>query len=131
MAPMMPISRVLRSAPDGTTLAVLDFYAKILFFDTHDVRADRRATVRAETFLKSLAYSPDGKTLAFGGDVPMAIATTSASSTRRPRAAGASPPVSKNRGHMAFTNDGAHLVVMASARHVDQCPRRRHAGSGR
>ncbi len=63
----------LRSAalsPDGTTLAVLDFYDKIMFFDTTTYeQIGEPLTVPRRGFL-SLAYSPDGTTLAYGGNSP-------------------------------------------------------------
>ncbi len=53
-------------SPDGRTLAVLDFYGKIVFFDTLTY-APIGEPLFASEFLRSLAYSPDGATLAYAG----------------------------------------------------------------
>ena len=52
-------------SPDGRTLAVIDFYDRILFFDARTYQQVGRP-FDAATWLDSVAYRPDGKTLAFG-----------------------------------------------------------------
>jgi hypothetical protein len=95
-------------SPDGTTLAVSDFYSRLFFFDTrtHERIGDPFAT---GAWLDSLAYSPGGKTLAYGGAgfVHMIDART--------RELLADGFIQGRAARMAFTKDGSHLVVMSSS----------------
>jgi WD40 repeat protein/DNA-binding SARP family transcriptional activator/energy-coupling factor transporter ATP-binding protein EcfA2 len=56
--------------PDGRTLAVGDNGSAVAFFDTRANRRTRVVHVRGVTF--GDAFSPDGRTLAAGGDEPLA-----------------------------------------------------------
>ena len=53
-------------SPDGRTIAVSDFFSKLLFFDARTF-GQIGEPLRLAEWVESLAYSPDGKTLAFGG----------------------------------------------------------------
>ena len=53
-------------SPDGSTLAAVDFYNNIVFFDTRTFERIGEPMV-ATTWLASAAYSPDGTTFAYGG----------------------------------------------------------------
>ena len=52
-------------SPDGSTLAVLDFYSRILFFDARTYQPIGEPLITSR-FVEHLAYSPDGRSLAFG-----------------------------------------------------------------
>ena len=97
-------------SPDGRTLAVLDLYAKILFFDTQTYE-QIGAQLSAPRLLEALAYSPDGKTLAYaGGGLGNPYYLRLIDARTREQLAGAS--AFEEPAHLAFTTDGAHLVVM-------------------
>jgi WD40 repeat protein len=96
-------------SPDGRTLAVIDFYDRILFFDSRTFQPVGRPFDAGE-WLDSVAYRPDGKTLAFGtndGLVRVLDARTGEALTE----AG----VGGSAARLAFTDDGSRLVVAAGS----------------
>jgi WD40 repeat protein len=97
-------------SPDGSTLAVLDFYDKILFFDTRTYQPIGEPLTE-NTWLDSLAYSPDGRVLAYGGagDGREGYLRLIDAHTREPLANGR---VLGRPTNMAFTPDGTRLVVV-------------------
>jgi WD40 repeat protein len=93
-------------SPDGRTIAVSDFFNKLLFFDARTY-GPIGEPLRLGDWVDGLAYSPDGKTLAFGGDYYVTLMDARARKTLDGAAL---------RGHasrMAFTRDGSKLVVLA------------------
>jgi WD40 repeat protein/DNA-binding SARP family transcriptional activator len=95
-------------SPDGRTLAVLDFYNKIVFFDALTY-ARIGEPLFAPEFLRSLAYSPDGATLAYAGQ------SDGGSFVRlidpRTRRQLAEFRLSDEPWNIAFTNDGTHVII--------------------
>ena len=58
-----------RSARTGSTLAVVDFFGRLLFFDARTYeQIGKPLSVAVGQWHRERAYSPDGKTLAFGGE---------------------------------------------------------------
>jgi WD40 repeat protein len=96
-------------SPDGTTLAVLDFYNKIVFFDALTY-AQIGEPLFAPEFLRSLAYSPDGATLAYAGQFPSGgqFVRLIDPSTRLELA---EFRLSDEPWNMAFTTDGTHVII--------------------
>ena len=102
-------------SPDGSTLAVLDFYGKILFFDARTYQQIGEPLV-ATRFIENLAYSPDGRTLAFGtGGVingapylRLIDASTREFVAQKNLAFG-------DLGEIAFSPDGSLLLVAADS----------------
>ena len=96
-------------SPDGRTLAVIDFYDRILFFDSRTFQPVGRPFDAGE-WLDSVAYRPDGKTLAFGtngGSVSVLDARTGEELTET--------GVGGSAFRLAFTDDGSRLVVAAGS----------------
>ena len=96
-------------SPDGKTLAVVDFYNKIVFFDTLTY-ARIGEPLFAPEFLRSLAYSPDGATLAYAGAIRRRLVRAPHRSRVHARQL-AEFVLSDEPWNMAFTNDGTHVVV--------------------
>jgi WD40 repeat protein len=94
--------------PDGRTLAVADFYNGIVFFDARTHERIGKPLLLNE-WVESLAYSPDGKTLAFGGDPFVRLIDA------RTRKKLAETPLLGRAARMAFTKDGSKLVVLTAA----------------
>jgi len=96
--------------PDGTTLAVLAD-SKISFFDTRTYQ--RVGEPVTDTWLGSLAYSPDGRILAYAGG-----SGTGASYLRLidadTHAELATVFVAGTAARLAFSGDGARLVVVTT-----------------
>jgi WD40 repeat protein len=103
----------LRSAalsPDGKTLAVLDFYGGIRFFDARTFEPVGEPVTRPARGFRSLVYSPDGETLAYGFSSiggPSYLRLIDAHTREQL----AESVLTEEPWNMEFTNDGAHLVV--------------------
>jgi WD40 repeat protein len=95
-------------SPDGRTLVVSDFFDKLLFFDagTHKPRG---VPLDVGRWVESLAYSPDGKTLAYGG---IGSVTLLDAHTRKPIA---HTSIEGHAARLAFTRDGSRLVLQTEA----------------
>ena len=90
--------------PDGTTLAVLDFYGRLFFFDARTYeQAEKPFSTQA--WVDSVAYSPGGKTLAYGGGGFVRLIDV------RTRRQLAQTSVEGRAARIAFTSDGSRLVV--------------------
>ena len=112
-------------SPDGRTLAVIDFYDRILFFDSRTFQPVGRPFDAGE-WLDSVAYRPDGRTLAFGtngGSVRVLDARTGEKL--------AEMCVGGSAARLAFTADGSRLVVAAGSTPTIQHAGRGHAEIGR
>jgi WD40 repeat protein len=107
--------RALDVSPDGTTLAVIDRDFGLRFFDTrtHEQLVESIAASSAGTnpFIEpagTVAYSPSGETLAFGGDGFIRVLDS------RTREQLAEARIDVDASHIAFTPDGSRLVVVES-----------------
>jgi WD40 repeat protein/tRNA A-37 threonylcarbamoyl transferase component Bud32 len=98
-------------SPDGSTLAVVDFYNKLLFFDARTYQPIGEP-LSVSTWLDSVAFSPDGKLLAYGGG-PHGGGFVGLIDART-RAQLAEASVGGRPTNMAFTNDGSQLVVVVA-----------------
>jgi WD40 repeat protein len=94
-------------SPDGTTIAVSDFYNKLLFFDARTY-APIGTPLRLPEWVAAIAYSPDGETIAFGGSYYLTLIDARTRETLD-RAA-----LNGNAERIAFTPDGSRLVVLTS-----------------
>jgi WD40 repeat protein len=92
---------------DGRTIAVSDFFNKLLFFDARTYRPIGEP-VRLTAWVDALAYSPDGETLAFGGDYYVSLINARTRKTLKEAA------LNGHASHMAFTRDGSKLVVLTT-----------------
>jgi WD40 repeat protein len=130
------ILRAIAVSPDGKTLAVGDYNAGLLFFDARTyerigeplpVRLGPVDRVPARRVgVESVAYSPDGQTVAFGGDGYIRL--IDARTREQLASAGLAQPTRSRGGigvaerlggdepgiasRMAFTRDGSQLVVV-------------------
>ncbi len=109
------VLRGLAVSPDGATVAVADAEVGLLLFDarTYEQIGDAigAPTAGADsriTYTDAVAFSPDGATVAFGGDDYIGIADPGT----RERLAEARIDGAATR--MAFTSDGSRLVVVES-----------------
>jgi WD40 repeat protein/tRNA A-37 threonylcarbamoyl transferase component Bud32 len=98
--------RATALSPDGKTLAVVSGDGKVLFFDarTYARTGNPLMGLSGET---SVAYSPDGRTLAVGGDNVVRLVDA------RTHARRAETYVAGSATRVAFTKDGSRLVVLA------------------
>ncbi len=92
-------------SPDGTTIVVSDFFKKLLFFDARTYRRVGEP-LRLTEWVEGLAYSPDGETIAFGGDFYLSLIDA------RTRKTLEEAPLNGHASRMAFTRDGSKLVVL-------------------
>ena len=92
-------------SPDGRTIAVSDFFKKLLFFDARTY-GPIGEPLRLTEWVDALAYSPDGETIAFGGDFYLSLIDA------RTRKTLEGAPLSGHAARMAFTRDGSKLVVL-------------------
>jgi WD40 repeat protein len=100
------VLRRIALSPDGKTLAVLPGDGPVLFFDARTY-AQLGGPLPVTDFGEgSLAYSPDGRTLAVGGSSLVRIFNA------RTRAQLAETSVDGEATAMAFTKDGSRLVVL-------------------
>jgi WD40 repeat protein len=100
------VLREIAISPDGKTLAVLSGAGGVLFFDARTYARIGGPLLLEDSGDGSLAYSPDGRTLAVGGNrlVHLIDAHTHEQLAETDVVGGA--------GRMAFTNDGSRLVVL-------------------
>jgi WD40 repeat protein/tRNA A-37 threonylcarbamoyl transferase component Bud32 len=96
-------------SPDGRTLAVADSFKKLLFFDARTYEQIGKP-LPVDGWVSSLAYSPDGKTIAYGGDGQVRLIDAR---TREQLASARYSWVAGNDARTAFTKDGSKLVVLA------------------
>ena len=94
---------------------MIDFYDRILFFDSRTFQPVGRPFDAGE-WLDSVAYRPDGNTLAYGtngGSVGVLDARTHEEL--------AEAGVGGSAARLAFTNDGSRLVVAAGSTPRSTC----------
>ena len=103
------VLRGIAVSPDGKTLAVRS-RGRVLFFDSRTYKqiGDPLPLTGADA---NLAYSPDGRTLAVGGDHVVRLIDAET------RAQLAETAVDGVAMRMAFTKDGARLVVLFAPIH--------------
>jgi WD40 repeat protein len=94
-------------SPDGRTIAVSDFFNRLLLFDARTYRPIGEPR-RMGVWLGGLAYSPDGETIALGGDLTLHLINARTGSMVE------QAPLSGLGERMAFTRDGSKLVVLTS-----------------
>jgi WD40 repeat protein/tRNA A-37 threonylcarbamoyl transferase component Bud32 len=92
-------------SPDGTTIAISDFFSRLLFFDARTYRPIAEP-VRVAEWIDVIAYSPDGKTIAFGGSSDLTLIDARTRKTVEQAA------LNGDVARMAFTGDGSKLVVL-------------------
>ncbi|HLG08912.1 MAG TPA: protein kinase [Gaiellaceae bacterium] len=95
-------------SPDGKTLAVLSGGGEVLFLDARTYAQIGDPLTATNSGESSLSYSPDGRTLAVGGDHLVRLISA------RTRAQLAETAVEGVATHLAFTKDGSQLVVVVA-----------------
>jgi len=92
-------------SPDGRTIAISDFFRKLLFFDarTYDPIGE---PLRVAEWVDGIAYSPDGETIAFGGSYYLTLIDARTRKTLEQAA------LNGHAARMAFTRDGSKLIVL-------------------
>jgi WD40 repeat protein len=103
------VLRGIAISPDGKTLAVLSHPSGVLFFDARTYA--QIGDPLADSGDASLAYSPDGRTLAIGGDQVVRLIDA------RTRAQVARTAVDGVATRLAFTRDGSQLAVLVAPGH--------------
>jgi WD40 repeat protein len=95
-------------SPDGRTLAVSEFEGRVRFFDAR-IFEPRGEPLLTEDKVRSLAYSPDGDTIALGGRgyVHLIDARTHEQVAKAPIGI-------RSATRLAFTSDGSKLAVVES-----------------
>jgi WD40 repeat protein len=108
--------RAVAASPDGRTLVVADLDTGLLFFDPRTYERIGRP-LRTANMVDSVAYSPDGETIALGGLGFLRL--IDAHSRRELAAARVSnrdlPGDVDTVDRIAFTRDGSQLVAVVSA----------------
>ncbi len=92
-------------SPDGRTIAVSDFFNKLLFFDARTYTPIGEPLHTAE-WVEAIVYSPDGETIAFGAGPDLTLIDARTGKTVEQAA------LSGDVVRMAFTRDGSKLVVL-------------------
>jgi WD40 repeat protein/tRNA A-37 threonylcarbamoyl transferase component Bud32 len=114
------ILRAIAVSPDGKTLVVGDLYSGLLFFDARTYERIGEP-LPVTDWVESLAYSPDGQTIAFGGKGHIRLIDAR---TRQQLAAarvykrGAQGDVGIVT-RIVFTNDGSQLVAVMKGESED------------
>ncbi|HEY4620803.1 MAG TPA: WD40 repeat domain-containing protein, partial [Gaiellaceae bacterium] len=109
------VLRGITVSPDGKTVAVAGSGGGVLFFDPRtDEQSGDRLVFEGESGEGGLAYSPDGRALAVGGDQVVRLIDAR---THAQLAKSAVPGVAMRA---AFTNDGSRLVVLVGPADSDQ-----------
>jgi WD40 repeat protein/tRNA A-37 threonylcarbamoyl transferase component Bud32 len=101
------VLRGIAISPDGMTLAVHSGSRGVLFFDT-ETYARIGDPISGTGSDANLAYSPDGQTLAVGGDNSVRLIDAET------RAQLAETNVGGEALHLAFTKDGSQLIVLVA-----------------
>ena len=94
-------------SPDGRTLVVADFYNRLFFFDTWTYQRIGKPLLE-NSFVNGVAYSPDGTTIAFGLTGLGVRLIDARTHELMAETTEFGEPI-----RMAFTADGARLVVVA------------------
>jgi WD40 repeat protein len=92
-------------SPDGRTIAVADFYSRLLLFDARTYKQIGEPLRLAE-WVDALAYSPEGETLAYGGTYYLNLIHARTGNTLEQTSLNGSV------ARLAFTRDGSKLVVL-------------------
>jgi WD40 repeat protein/tRNA A-37 threonylcarbamoyl transferase component Bud32 len=93
---------------DGRTLAISDFFERLLFFDARTYEQIGKP-LRVGSTVDGVAYSPDGERLAYGGGGYVRLIDAS---TRKQLAETSIEGIGARIG---FTKDGSRLVVLTEA----------------
>jgi WD40 repeat protein/tRNA A-37 threonylcarbamoyl transferase component Bud32 len=101
--------RGIALSPDGKILAVADFWVGLLFFDARTYEQIGKP-VKVPTIAESVAYSPDGQTLAVGGPGYIRLIDARTRNQLADVSLGEA-----GAARLAFTKDGTRLVVVESA----------------
>src|SRR5215204_7336917 len=86
--------------PDGRTIAISDFFRKLLFFDARSYDPIGEP-LRVAEWVDGIAYSPDGETIAFGGSYYLTLIDARTRKTLEQAA------LNGHAARMAFTRDGS------------------------
>ena len=107
------ILRAIAVSPDGTTLAVANSDAGLLFFDARTYERIGEP-LQVKDGVESVAYSPDGETVAFGGEgrIRLIDARTRVELAAARVSAGGSGSDVDLVSRISFTRDGSRLVAV-------------------
>lgn len=119
-----PVHMLVNAAlsPDGTTIVVALGKTGVALFPVGDVKKARHLKTKI-TYVNSLAFAPDGKTLAVGGGAPPKVGEEGkgavelfslADDTKKATPAEEAGPI----GLMQFSADGKRLVIYEQSRVV-------------